>query len=102
MAEAARERRQSRRVARTKGVSLLPAEFDDLSTVEEMTGVGLTEAYRRFLAPQMRAAADVLREAREAGMEMNRAVLRVSWDTAMSPEELSDVFRASSVLRRGD
>ena len=64
------------RVARTKGVSLLPAEYEDASTVEQLTGVGFSEVYRRIFAPQMRAAADLLREAQEAGMELERGVLR--------------------------
>lgn len=90
------------RVARTKGVSLLPAEYADASTVEELTGVGFSEVYHRFFAPQMRAAAQMLREVQDAGVELDRAVLRDTWDVHMSTEELTSVYTAESVLTLGD
>lgn len=90
------------RVARTKGVSLLPSEFDDAATVEELTGVGFSEVYRRFFAPQMKAAADLLREAQEAGMELDRAQLRDTWEIHMTAEAIAAVYTAESELVLGD
>lgn len=90
------------RVARTKGVSLLPSEFADAATVEELTGVGFSEAYRRFFAPQMKAAADLLRAAREAGMELDRAQLRDTWDIHMSADSIAAIYMAESELLLGD
>ena len=90
------------RVARTKGVSLLPAEYEDASTVEELTGVGFSEVYRRYFAPQMRAAADLLRGAQDAGMELDRGVLRDTWDVHMTSDELASVYTSESELLLGD
>lgn len=90
------------RVARTKGVSLLPEEFEDASTVEELTGVGFSEMYRRFFAPQIKAAADMLREAREAGVELDRAALRDLWHVRMTRDELAAIYTAESTLVLGD
>lgn len=94
--------RATGRVARTKGVSLLPAEHADAATVEELTGVGFSEVYHRFFAPQMKAAAAMLREARDAGMELDRAQLRDAWDVRMSSDELVALYVADSVLVLGD
>lgn len=90
------------RVARTKGVSLLPAEYDDAVAVEEMTGVGFSEIYRRCFAPQLAAAAALLREARDAGVELDRAALRDTWDIRMTPAELASLYSADSELVLGD
>ena len=90
------------RVARTKGVSLLPAEYEDAATVEQLTGVGFSEVYRRYFAPQMRAAADLLREAQEAGMELDRGVLRDTWDVHMTSDELASAYTSESELLLGD
>ena len=90
------------RVARTKGVSLLPAEYDDAVAVEEMTGVGFSEIYRRCFAPQLAAAAVLLREARDSGVELDRAALRDTWDVRMTAAELASVYSAESELVLGD
>lgn len=90
------------RVARTKGISLLPDEYGDAATVEEITGVGFSEIYRRCFAPQMRAAAAVLLEAREAGVELNRAALRDVWDVSITGDQLKSLYTAQSELRIGD
>lgn len=90
------------RVARTKGVSLLPQEYEDAATVEKLTGVGFSEVYRRHFAPQMKAAADLLREAQEAGMQLNRGVLRDTWDVHMTRDELASVYTSQSELLLGD
>ena len=90
------------RVARTKGVSMLPEEFEDASTVEELTGVGFSEVYRRFFAPQMKAAAEILRETQEAGVTLDRASLRDVWHLRMTREELAAIYTAESTLVLGD
>jgi hypothetical protein len=96
------EEKSKGRVARTKGVSLFPEEFDDASTIEELTGVGFSEVYRRFFAPQMKAAAEMLRDAQEAGLELDRVTLRDVWHVRMSPAELASVYSANSSLVLGD
>jgi len=90
------------RVARTKGVSMLPAEYEDASTVEELTGVGFSEVYRRYFAPSMRAAAALLREAQQSGMDLDRAMLRDTWDVHMTRNELASVYATESELLLGD
>lgn len=87
------------RIARTKGVSMLPDELDDAATVERLTGVGFSEVYRRHFAPQMRAAAELLRQAQEAGVELDRTRLRDAWAVRMSETELAAVYAAESELR---
>ncbi len=89
------------RTARTKGVSMLPDELEDAATVEELTGVGFTEVYRRHFAPQMKAAAELLLEVREAGVELNRAVLRDTWDIHMGAGEVAAIYTAPSEMTRG-
>lgn len=89
------------RVARTKGVSLLPDEFDDAATIEELTGIGFSEVYRRFFAPHMRAAADLLRAAQDAGMALDRRSLTDVWQVHMSADELTAVFTAESQVELG-
>ena len=90
------------RVARTKGVSLLPAEYEDVATVEELTGVGFSEVYRRYFATQMKAAADLLRTAHTAGLALDRHVLRDTWDIHMSREDLISLYTSESELSLGD
>jgi hypothetical protein len=90
------------RVARTKGVSLLPHEYADASTVEELTGMGFSEVYRRFFAPQMRAAADMLRAAQESGMALDRRPLLDRWNPGMTADELVAIYTAPSRLDLGD
>lgn len=94
--------RSKGRVARTRGVSLLPSEVEDIAVVEELTGVGFSELYRRFFAHQVSAAANVLREAREAGVELDRAQLRDTWDVHMSAESIASIYLAESELEIGD
>lgn len=90
------------RTARTKGVSLLPQEYKDAGTVESLTGMGLSEVYRRVFAPQMHAAAQMLHEVQEAGVELNRAVLRDVWDIHMTADELTAVYSTESGVVLGD
>lgn len=92
----------SGRVARTKGISLLPDEYGDAATVEEITGVGFSEIYRRCFAPQMKAAAALLIEMREAGVELDRASLREVWDVGITDDELRSLYTAQSELKVGD
>ena len=90
------------RTARTKGVSLLPSEYADVATVEELTGVGFSEVYRRYFATQMKAAADLLRTAHTAGIALNRQNLRDTWDVHMSREDLISLYTSESELSLGD
>lgn len=90
------------RVARTKGVSLLPQEYADAATVEDLTGLGFSEVYRRFFAPQMRAAAELLRAAEESGMALDRRLLFDHWSPGMSAQELATIYTTPSQLVRGD
>ena len=50
----------------------------------------------------MRAAADLLREAQDAGMELDRGVLRETWDVHMTGDELASVYTSESELLLGD
>lgn len=93
---------RSGRIARTKGVSLLPGEYNDLATVEELTGVGFSEVYRRYFAAQIRAAADLLRNAHDAGIALDRNTLRDTWDIHMTPDELASIYTAESELSSGE
>ncbi len=90
------------RTARTKGVSMLPKEVADARVVEALTGVGFSEVYHRHFAPQMRAAAQLLQDARNSGVELNRSLLRDHWDLDMSESEMTSLYAASSELILGD
>jgi hypothetical protein len=90
------------RVARTKGVSMLPHEIEDAGTVEELAGIGFSELYRRHLAPQVHVAAQMLRELHDAGMELDRARLRDGWDLTMTSEQLASVYTEPSELALGE
>jgi|GEM_PF-1294893 len=94
--------RATGRTARTKGVSMLPAELDDVSTVEELTGVGFSEVYHRHFAPQMKSAAELLREASESGMELNRGLLRDVWHVDLTHDQLRAIYSAQSEVLLGD
>jgi hypothetical protein len=90
------------RIARTKGVSLLPGEYSDVATVEELTGVGFSEVYRKYFASQMKAAADLLRNAQTAGIALDRTTLRDTWDIHMTPEDIRSLYASESELSLGD
>ncbi|MGI9015708.1 MAG: hypothetical protein ACR2HR_01145 [Euzebya sp.] len=89
------------RVAKTRGVSLQPAEREDLKTVEELTGAGFSEVYRRHFAPQVHAAAQLLLEMQQAGVELDRTKLRTEWDLTR-PSDLGGLYAAESELSFGD
>jgi hypothetical protein len=90
------------RTAKTKGVSLRPDELADVRVIEEATGMGLTEVYRRHLAPQIHAAAQLLGELRDAGMELDRARLRTEYDITITPAQLTEIYSAESTVAFGD
>ncbi len=90
------------RTAQTKGVSMLPEELADARVVEALTGVGFSEVYHRHFAPQMRAAAQLLQDARDCGVELNRSLLKDHWDLDMSKSELTSLYAASSELVLGE
>jgi len=90
------------RTAQTKGVSMLPEELADARAVEALTGVGFSEVYHRHFAPQMRAAAQLLQDAQDAGVELNRAVLKDRFELGMSESELVSLYTATSDLILGD
>lgn len=79
-----------------------PHELEDARTVEELTGVGFSELYHRHLAPQVHAAAGLLREARDAGMELDRSRLRNEWDLTVSSEDLAALYAEESELTLGE
>jgi hypothetical protein len=90
------------RRAQTKGVSMHPNELEDVRTIEELTGVGFSEMYHRHLAPQVHAAAQLLVEARDDGVELDRARLRTEWDLSTSAEELVALYGEESELTLGE
>ncbi len=90
------------RTAQTKGVSMLPEELADVRTVEELTGLGFSEVYRRHFAPHMHAAAALLQQLREDGVEIDRRRLRDRWDVAITPDRLAEIYAAPSELTLGD
>lgn len=101
-ARAAGHERATGRTARTKGVSMQPDELADVVAVEELTGVGFSEVYRRYFAPQMKAAADLLRETQAAGVEINRSRIRDVWYPQIGADEMRSVYAASSELMLGE
>ncbi len=90
------------RRAQTKGVSMHPHELEDVRAIEELTGVGFSEMYHRHLAPQVHAAAQLLVEVRDAGMELDRARLRTEWDVTSSPADLASLYTEESELTLGE
>lgn len=89
------------RRAQTKGVSMTPDELHDAKEFEELTGVGFSELYHRHLAPQVHAALALLRDARAAGMELDRARLRDRWDLQADPAQLTALYAEESGLELG-
>ncbi len=90
------------RTAQTKGVSMQPAELADARAIEELTGIGFSELYHRHLAPQLHVAAELLREASDAGMDVTRARLQDGWHLHMSRRELDGLYTESSELILGE
>ena len=81
---------------------MLPEELSDARVVEALTGLGFSEVYHRHFAPQMRAAAQLLREAHESGMTLDRSQLRDIWVLDLPAQDLADVYSAASELAVGD
>lgn len=79
-----------------------PHELEDVRTIEELTGVGFSEMYHRHLAPQVSAAAQVLVEARDAGMELDRARLQSEWDLTATAQGIASLHAEGSELTLGD
>lgn len=90
------------RTAKTKGVSMHPDELRDASTVEELTGIGFSEVYHRHFAPQMRVAAELLRQARADGVELDRDKVADLWTIHMSAQELKALYTQPSSLVLGE
>ncbi len=90
------------RTAKTKGVSLNPTELDDVKTIEDLGGVGLSEVYHRHFAPQMHAAAQLLLAAQEAGVQLNRRLILDGWDVTATSDELAAIYEESSTLVMGE
>ncbi len=90
------------RRARTKGVSMHPHELDAVRTIEDLTGVGFSEMYHRHLAPRVNAAAQLLLEARDAGMELDRSRLESEWDLAATAEDIASLSAEESELTLGE
>lgn len=81
---------------------MLPEELADAQVVEELAGVGFSEVYHRHFGPQMKAAAHLLEEARDAGMELNRFLLKDVWQTRMSDSAMRAAYSEPSELVIGD
>lgn len=90
------------RRAQTKGVSMHPHELEDVRVIEELAGVGFSEMYHRHLAPQVHAAAEVLIEARDAGLQLDRSRLQSEWALTSTAEALTTLYVAESELALGD
>jgi hypothetical protein len=90
------------RTAKTKGVSLSPDQLADINAFEELTGLGLSEIFRRQLAPKLHAAVSLLESAKDSGMELDRSRLRTEWVVGMSREELKTLYSSPSELVLGD
>lgn len=90
------------RRAQTKGVSMHPHELEDVRTIEDLTGVGFSEMYHRHLAPRVSAAAQLLVEARDAGMELDRSRLESEWDLAATAEDIASLSVEESELTLGE
>jgi hypothetical protein len=89
------------RIARTKGLSMLPSELADVQALEELTGMGLSEIFHRQFAPQLHAAVMVLRDAKKSGLELDRARLRFEWVLSMSPIQIRAIYTRTSELVLG-
>jgi hypothetical protein len=81
---------------------MLPDELSDARAVEALTGLGFSEVYHRHFAPQMRAAAQLLREVQESGMTLDRSQLRDIWVLDLPAQDLAAVYSATSELAVGD
>jgi len=79
-----------------------PHELDDVRTIEELTGVGFSQLYHRHLAPQVHAAAQLLLDARDAGLQLDRTRLLTEWDLTTSPSELFALYGEESELSLGE
>jgi predicted dehydrogenase len=84
------------------GVSMTPDELKDMRELEQLTGVGFSELYHRHLAPRVHTALALLRDARAAGMELDRARLRDHWDLHADPAQLAALYAEKSELALGD
>ena len=65
-------------------------------------GVGFSGMYHRHLAPQVNAAAQLLLEARDAGMELDRSRLRSEWDLTATAEDIAALYAEESELTLGE
>ncbi len=90
------------RTAKTKGISLSPDQLADVNAFEELTGLGLSEIYRRQLAPKLHTAVTLLKSAKDSGMELDRSRLQTEWIVDMSREELKTLYSSPSELVLGD
>lgn len=90
------------RTAKTRGISLSPDQLVDVNAFEELTGLGLSEIFRRQLAPKLHAAVSLLESAKDSGMELDRSRLRTEWVVGMSREELKNLYSIPSELVLGD
>lgn len=80
---------------------MTPDELHDAKELEQLTAVGFSELYHRHLAPQVHAALALLRDARAAGMELDRARLRDRWDLHVGPAQLAALYAEESGLELG-
>ena len=79
-----------------------PHELDDVRTIEDLAGVGFSEVYHRHLAPQVHAAAQLLVEARDADVELDRTRLRTEWSLTATAEDIAALYAEASELTLGE
>ena len=71
-----------------------------LSSMERGDLIAAVESDKAAMADAQIAA--LVREAQEAGMELDRGVLRETWDVHMTGDELASVYTSESELLLGD
>lgn len=79
-----------------------PYDPDDAPTIEELTGVGFSPLADRHLGPRLHAAVQLLLDARDAGLQLDRPRLRTYWELTTAPSELSALYGEESTLSLGD
>ena len=79
-----------------------PYDPDDVRTIEELGGEGFSPFTHHDSAARVHAAAQLLIDARDGGLQLDRAKLRTDWDLTTSASELSSLYGEESTLELGD
>ena len=88
------------RTAKSKSISLSPDQRADVAAFEELTGMGLSEIFRRQVVPKLHAAVGLLQNAKDSGMELDRFRLHTEWVVGMSRKELKTLYSGRSRISR--